>query len=52
MKENRKSHYLKLIGKFDSKHLENLFDLIEDHSELKRIQTDRDWINSSRNEIS
>lgn len=47
----RQSNYKSLIGNFESRVDEQIFELIEQHFQLKKTYSDRDWLNKNREEV-
>jgi uncharacterized coiled-coil DUF342 family protein len=39
------------VGKFESKIQEQVFELIEQHFQLKKSYSERDWLNKNREEV-
>ena len=48
---SRTLNYKRRIGKFDSKVQEQVFELIEQHFDLKKQYSERDWLNKNREEV-
>jgi uncharacterized coiled-coil DUF342 family protein len=39
------------VGKFESKVQEQVFELLEEHFQLKKSYSERDWLNKNREEV-
>ena len=50
-KSRRAQKFKKLVGAFESKVHEQIFEIIESQFELKKSYSERDWLNKNREEV-